>query len=113
MIEREVAGPAALADLEEPLPSPLFPRVLLLDNIGELVTLSTGWDDMGGPRRGEQMRELGIIRDAAVLCLDGENAAYGDRKKVAAKLDVLDDAAQAMRFDCQHGVVLPGFCDSH
>ena len=58
------------------------PKPLLLDNIGQLVTLNTGWDDSKGPRRGAAMRELGIVTDAAVLCVDGKIAACGKRADV-------------------------------
>ena len=89
------------------------PRVLLLDNIGQLLTLDTGWDDAAGLRRGAAMRELAIVKGAAVLCVDGKIAAYGARDEVAAKLDKVARAREAIRFDCQNGVALPGFCDSH
>ena len=48
--------------------SPRFQRPLLLVNIGQLLTLRTTSAN-AGPRRGPDLRELGIIEDAAVLCL--------------------------------------------
>ena len=41
---------------------------LLLVNIGQLLTLRAAAAD---PRRGASLSELGIIEDAAVLCLGG------------------------------------------
>jgi imidazolonepropionase len=63
----------------------------------------------GGPRRGPQMRELGIIQDGAVLIADGKIVAVGPTEEVA-KHDLTKGAEE---FDCSHSVVLPGFIDSH
>ncbi|MEO8727605.1 MAG: imidazolonepropionase [Acidobacteriaceae bacterium] len=85
-----------------------FPRALLLDNIGQLITLNTGWDDSKGPRRGPAMRDLGIIEDAAVLCIDGTIAAVGKRADVHAQAP-----KDCVEYSADGGVVLPGFVDSH
>lgn len=62
-----------------------------------------------GPRRGPQMRELGIIEDGAVLVADGKIVAVGTTDEVGKhKL-----AKKAEEIDCSHNVVLPGFVDSH
>ncbi|MGB7331236.1 MAG: hypothetical protein WBD25_07610, partial [Terriglobales bacterium] len=50
---------------------------LLLVNIGQLVTLRSSVD---GPRRGASLSELGIIQDAAVLCLGGKIVSVGTTK---------------------------------
>ena len=84
------------------------PKPLLLDNIGQLVTLNTGWDDSKGPRRGAAMRELGIVTDAAVLCVDGKIAACGKRADVRRQLP-----AEFDEYDWSGCVVLPGLVDSH
>lgn len=89
------------------------PRALLLDNIGQLVTLNTGWDDTKFPRRGAAMRELGIIEDAAVLCVNGSIELAGPRSEVLLDSQHQFSAPDLIRFDCQAGVVVPGFCDSH
>ena len=69
---------------------------VLVDNVGELVT--------NDPSLGEG--PLGIVREAAVLVLDGRVAWVGARGAApdADHVDVIDAAGAA---------VLPGFVDSH
>ncbi|SCL45846.1 imidazolonepropionase [Micromonospora eburnea] len=67
---------------------------LLVDNIGELVTNSTG--GAGGP--------LGLRRDAALLVEDGLVAWVGP---------ATDAPAADRRIDAEGAAVLPGFVDSH
>jgi imidazolonepropionase len=68
---------------------------LLVDNIGELVT--------NDPSAGEG--PLGVVRDAAVLVVDGVVAWVGPRGSAAdADAAVVDAGGRA---------VLPGFVDSH
>ncbi len=69
---------------------------VLVDNVGELVT--------NDPSLGEG--PLGIVREAAVLVLDGRVAWVGSRGAApeADHVDVIDAAGAA---------VLPGFVDSH
>lgn len=77
-----------------------------MTNISQLVTpVSTG----RGPLRGADMRNLRIVPDAAVFCADGKILAVGPRKDV--EQSTLMSTAQI--FDCERGVVLPGFVDSH
>src|SRR5579863_3770252 len=52
------------------------PPVLLV-NIGQLLTLSSS---KSGPRRGLELREIGLIKDAAVLCLGGKIVSVGKTK---------------------------------
>jgi imidazolonepropionase len=59
------------------------------------------------------MRELGIIEDAAVLCVDGSIELAAPRSNVILHAETLFSAADIIRFDCQAGLVIPGFCDSH
>ena len=49
---------------------------LLIHNIGQLVTLA-GEGLPPGPRRGEAMRALGIVEDAAVAVAAGNILAVG------------------------------------
>lgn len=77
---------------------------LLLTGCGQLVTLRGPV-----PRRGRALRELGIVRDGAVLIRDGRIAAVGSRRKVEA----LREARRARKLDVGGRVVLPGFVDSH
>lgn len=69
---------------------------MLVDNIGELVT--------NDPERGEG--PLGIVRDAAVLVVDGVVVYAGPRSAVPEH-DAL------ARVDAAGAAVIPGFVDSH
>jgi imidazolonepropionase len=77
---------------------------LLITGCSQLVTLRGP-----APRRGRALRELGIIRDGAVLVRDGRIAAVGRRRDVVR----LGAARRARRLDVGGRVVLPGFVDSH
>jgi imidazolonepropionase len=83
---------------------------VLLTNIGQLLTLRhpRGSDR---PRRMTEMQELGIVSEAAVLCIQGKIAAAGPESQIAAGMKAFD--SQIETFDCNRGVVLPGFVDSH
>lgn len=84
---------------------------LLLTNIGQLLTLRhpRGSRD---PRRGAELSELGMIVDAAVFCSKGKIIALGSRAEVESQAKQ-QSGASPETFDCQGGVVLPGFVDSH
>lgn len=69
---------------------------VLVDGIGELVT--------NDPERGEG--PLGIVRDAAVLVVDGVVAWIGSRGSTP-------DAPVTSVVDAAGGAVVPGFVDSH
>ncbi len=59
------------------------------------------------------MRELRIVRDAAILCAGGKIAAVGTRDEVIQRApSIVPDYAPRV-LDCDGGVVLPGFVDSH
>jgi imidazolonepropionase len=62
-----------------------------------------------GPRRGNALSNLGIVKDGALLLRDGVIAAVGSR----AKVEALSEAAAAEKLDIGGRVVLPGFVDSH
>lgn len=86
---------------------------LLLANIGQLLTLRGD----AAPRRGAALREVGLIKDAAVLCAGGLITA------VSSQRELLRDPAftqwrrkkkgRIQEVDCRQHVVLPGFVDSH
>ena len=80
----------------------------LLVHAAQLLTLR-GTSNDGGPRRGTQLRELGIIEDGAVLLADGEIVAAGTTDQIGCH----DLARKVEEIDCSHSVVLPGFVDSH
>ncbi len=83
------------------------PTTLLL-HASQLLTLRRASADTA-PRRGPQMRELGVIEDGAVLIADGKIVAVGTTDEVAKH----ELARKAEEIDCSHNVVLPGFGDSH
>lgn len=82
---------------------------LLLVNIGQLLTLRS---TERGARRGAQLRELGIIEDAAVLCGGGKIISVG-KTRDALRDPVVKRARNLREIDCSGKVVLPGFVDSH
>jgi imidazolonepropionase len=81
---------------------------LLLLNIRQLLTMRS---TEVGPRRHPFLSDLGIIEDAAVLCVGGKIVSVGRTK------DALDDPwfrkREVTQIDCSGRVVLPGFVDSH
>lgn len=76
---------------------------LLVRHAGQMVT-------MAGParaRRGAELRELGLLRNAAMLVRDGRISALGD----AADIEAL--ARQPEVVDAGGRLVTPGFIDAH
>lgn len=88
------------------------PPALLLINIGQLLTLRLAASKMS-PRRGRQLSDLGIIEDAAVLCVGGKIVSVG--KTIDALRDswLKKNRKKVKEIDCEGKVVLPGFVDSH
>lgn len=89
---------------------------LLLINIGELLTLRSPSAE-SGPRRGSDLKELGIIKDAAVLCVGGKIVSVGTTKDALRDSWIKDkiekNRKRLTEIDCTGKVVLPGFVDSH
>ena len=85
-------------------------RPLLLVNIGQLLTLRS---EKPGPRRGPDLSELGIIEDAAVLCLGGKIVSVGKTKDALGDPWLKKNRKKITEIDCERQVVLPGFVDSH
>jgi imidazolonepropionase len=83
---------------------------LLLANIGQLLTLRSA---ANGPRRGASLSELGIIQDAAVLCLGGKIVSVGATKDALRDPWLKKNRQKIIEIDCRGRVVLPGFVDSH
>src|SRR5208337_5513908 len=83
---------------------------LLLVNIRQLLTLRSAVD---GPRRGASLPELGIVRDAAVLCLGGKIVSVGPTKDALRDPWLKKNRKKITEIDCRGRVVLPGFVDSH
>src|SRR5580692_8294179 len=83
---------------------------LLLINIGQLLTLRS---TVSGPRRGASLSELGMVRDAAVLCISGKIVSVGTSKDALRDPWLKKNRKKVIEIDCGGRVVLPGFVDSH
>jgi imidazolonepropionase len=81
-----------------------LPDSLLITGASQLLTLRGR-----GPRRGDSLSNLGIIKDGALLVRYGLIGAVGTR----AQVEALPEARNAEKFDAGGRVVLPGFVDSH
>jgi imidazolonepropionase len=92
--------------------APVATRALLLVNIGQLLTLHS-FSRKPGPRRGPDLSELGIIEDAAVLCLGGKIVSVGKTKDALRDPWLKKNRKKVVEIDCEKQVVLPGFVDSH
>jgi imidazolonepropionase len=85
-------------------------KPLLLLNIRQLLTMRSAAD---GARRGASLSELGIIQDAAVLCLGGKIVSVGTTKDALRDPWLKKNRNKITEIDCRGRVVLPGFVDSH
>jgi len=85
---------------------------LLLANIGQLLTLR-GSSAKPGPRRGPDLKELGIIEDAAVLSIGGKIVSVGTTKAALRDPWIRMHRKRMVEMDCAGKVVVPGFVDSH
>lgn len=90
------------------MPTPI--RAVLLTNIGQLLTLQ---HSSKGPRRGAELKELGIIQDGAVLCVGGQIVSVGRTKDALRDSWVVKNRKNITEIDCAGKVVLPGFVDAH
>ena len=72
-------------------------------NIGQLVTLA----GPARPRVGAELRELGLVRDGALLVEDGRIAVAGTYCEIKSK------GLPAKVIDAQGRCVTPGFVDAH
>ncbi len=77
---------------------------LLIVNAGEIVTMA----GKEGPRRGGEMKDLGLISDGAILARDGRIVEVGDSRSMREK-----HADAASVFDAKGRLVIPGFVDPH
>jgi imidazolonepropionase len=84
----------------------------LLANIGELLTLRF-LSSKPGPRRGPDLKELGIIKEGAVLCLGGKIVSVGSTKDALRDPWLKKNRKKVTEIDCAGKLVLPGFVDSH
>ncbi|HET6933866.1 MAG TPA: hypothetical protein VFI72_03445, partial [Candidatus Angelobacter sp.] len=82
---------------------------LLLANIGQLLTLR----GEATPRRGAALNEIGLIKDAAVLCAGGKIVAAGPQREVLRHGWVKNNRRKLEEVDCHGRVALPAFVDCH
>ncbi len=82
-----------------------FRGSVLLIHASQLLTMRGD----NTPRRGAELRELGIVEDGGLLIADGKIVAVGKADEVAKH----ELARNADEIDCSGKVVLPGFVDSH
>jgi imidazolonepropionase len=88
------------------------PAPILLANIGQLLTLQSASPN-SGPRRGSGLKELGIIKDGAVLSVGGKIVSVGATKDALRDPWLKKNRKKVLEIDCAGNVVLPGFVDSH
>jgi len=82
-------------------------KPLLLVNIGQLLTLRSAVD---GPRRGALLSELGIIRDAAVLCLGGKIVSAGTTRDALRDPWLKKNRKKITEIDCGRTRGVAGLC---
>lgn len=88
------------------------PEPLLLANITQLLTLRS-LSTKAGPRRGRDLKEVGLIHDAAVLCVAGKIVSVGSTKDALRDPWLKKNRKKLIEIDCGGKVVVPGFVDSH
>ena len=86
------------------------PRGVLLVNIRQLLTLRSA---APRPRRSRSLSDLGITKDAAVLCIGGKIISVGTTKDALRDPWLKKKRKKITEIDCRGRVVLPGFVDSH
>jgi imidazolonepropionase len=79
----------------------------LIDGIGALYTLA---GTARAPRRGAELRDPGLVKDAAIALLGDEIVAVGPRNHV---YDSIELTKSATRLDAGGRAVIPGFVDPH
>lgn len=84
---------------------------MLLIKVSQLLTLRSA--GKAGPRRGQGLKELGIIEDGAILCLGGKIVSVGKTKDAIRDPWIKKHRKRLTEVDCSGKVVLPGFVDSH
>ncbi len=79
---------------------------LVITNIGQLVVMPP----TSGPKRGAEMRELGVLNDAALAAKDGVVVAVGTKDEVESAIDLTSDTQV---IDAERRLVTPGLIDAH
>src|SRR6188508_1013917 len=75
----------------------------IVHNAGQLVTCASG----GNPKRGADMRDVGIVENGAIAIRDGKILRVGESR------DILADFSTPNVTDAEGQVVCPGFVDPH
>jgi imidazolonepropionase len=87
------------------------PAIVLL-NIRQLVTLRAPEATLR-PRRGGELKELGIIENGAVLCAGGKLISVGTTRQALRDSWFRKTRKNILEIDCAGKVAFPGFVDSH
>ena len=82
----------------------MTPVDLLIVGAGELVTMA------GGPRRGDRMKDAGVIPGGALAARDGRIVAVGPADEVLAAVET---GPGTQVIDARGRAVIPGFVDPH
>ena len=77
---------------------------LLISGASQIVTVRGR-----APRRGNELLNIGVIRDGAILICDGVIVAVGP----SSQIEKLKQSKKTEKMDVGGRVVLPGFVDSH
>lgn len=80
-------------------------RSILIRGARQLLTLY----GPAGPRRGEALRNLGLIEDGSALIVNGIVTSVGPTRRI----ENLAEARSAEEINASGHVVMPGFVDSH
>ncbi len=88
------------------------PSGILLVNAGQLLTLQAP-ATKSGPRRGSDLKELGLIEQGAVLCIGGKIVSVGSTKDALRDPWLKKNRRKVTEIDCAGKVIVPGFVDSH
>jgi imidazolonepropionase len=80
---------------------------LLLANIGQLLTLRGD----SAPRRGSALDDIGLLKDAALLCGGGKIIAVGPQRELLRNSWFKKNRSKIHEYDCQGKVVVPGLAE--
>jgi imidazolonepropionase len=81
-------------------------RTLIIDSAKEVVTVA---GDNRFPRKGEGLKDIGLVEDGSVVLKDGMILDVGPKRDVMSSLDIRD----ATVIDASGKVVMPGLVDPH
>ncbi len=76
---------------------------LIIENAAQLVTCASG----GAPKRGEQMRDVGIVKNGALAIAGGKIVGVGESVEINANFQ------SETAIDASNKVVCPAFVDPH